>query len=163
MLNDISRWLGILACILSAFVFGVYDGFYSCGSVCDIRYPLIGGVWWSDLDPYYFFARSMWTVLIALLIFTVSTFVSFRWISYLAGFVSLLLAAYNFWRMFSYKYDFWDPTDNYLRMSQRLLQYELVIFSLVAVLFVLEILTIVKWARDRRQTTKTARQLESAI
>lgn len=140
MIKEFSKFLGVVACFLSLHVGGVYGGFLSCSTVCDIRYPMISGSWWSHLDPYFAYHEDARLAIIALIIFLIGRLVKYEWLSHLICLVSLSVAIVTLLGQINNKYGSWDENDLYLSVARELFNYEVAIGVIAVLLLMLEVI-----------------------
>jgi len=144
MIDKVSKILGIVAFLLSTIVLAAYLGFGYGSNLCGVKYPIIGGAWWSDLDPYITYFNRQRFITLFILIFLIGKAFKNKWITHSVCLLSLIFPIYSILETIYYKNKFWDEADNYLMLGRYMFNYELMLAVVILTLLVLEIILIIR-------------------
>ena len=131
--------IGVTGAFISAFVLGSYTGFSLISTLCDVRYPIIGGLGWvSGLDPYI----KAFDYQLFVCVFSVTYLIGkcFRkgWFANMSCLISVVLLAVQIFQLFMIKLPLWNRADAYLRLSHEMFPYELAIVVTTLLLLLCE-------------------------
>ena len=151
--NAIRLTMGILALVIAAYAFGVYQGHIAGASLSGAVYR-IGGKWWSHMDPYPVHLHYARLVLFLLAGYCVLIPIHRASFWFFARISLLILAGFQLMRLLEFKIWAWNNNDDYLRVIQHLLKFEIVLSLFVIGIVVLEI---VHFFQNRRGKENSSR------
>lgn len=155
MLRNISITVAVAACLLVEYLRGVYQGFaYGTSHLCDVRYPVTeGGFWSSHMDPYFFIIRYLSPLFFALLIFIVAKFIEKETLSQFASFLPLILCVlFGFGVNGEINLVIRDPHP-YINLLRETVYEHWAVYAAVSILLLLQAATVSQSLYKKRKAT----------